>query len=159
RASRRTLAASIEEVTASPRAGHLRTMGITPDRQRASDLLDKAVKWAESSRRVPDEWTARAKRIDECPNKTFTPALGTALLPKATDERIDALALKEDSGQNAYPARNLAPSVLVPAAPDYGFDLRTTGREPLNNQPFFRYDRIDEIERVRPSARPFLPDL
>jgi hypothetical protein len=38
---------------------------------------------------------------------------------------------------------------LVPAAVEHRFDIRTTGPEPLNNQPFFRYDRVDEAERVR----------
>ena len=69
------------------------------------------------------------------------------------------MALKESTGPNAYSARGVAHGVLVPAAPAFGFDLRATGREPLNNQPFFRYDRIDEIDRVRPAAKPFLPDL
>ncbi len=75
--------------------------------------------------------------------------LGTGLLAKATDDGVDALALKENSGATAYSARGLGHNVLVPAAVEYGFDIRTTGREPLNNQPFFRYDRVDEADRVR----------
>src|SRR5690606_32640151 len=31
----------------------------------------------------------------------------------------------------------------------FGFSLRTTGHEPLNNQPWFRYNRIAEFERVK----------
>ena len=134
-------------------------MGITIDQGRAFDVLEDAVEWAQSPRAVPPDWVNRTRRIDECPNTTFTAALGTALLAKATDPRIDALALKATTGPNAYSARSVAHGVLVPAAPDFGFDLRATGREPLNNQPFFRYDRIDQIDRVRPAARPFLPDL
>ena len=34
----------------------------------------------------------------------------------------------------------------MPASVEFGFDLGATGREPLNNQPFFRYDRIDQME-------------
>jgi hypothetical protein len=75
--------------------------------------------------------------------------LGTGLLARATDNHIDALSLKETSGDSAYSARGLCHNVLVPASVEFGFDIRTTGREPLNNQPFFRYDRVDAAERVR----------
>jgi len=112
-----------------------------------------------SDRGVSEEWTDWTERIDRSPSKTFTVALGTALLARATNPEIDALALKATSGDNAYSARSVAHGVLVPGAVEYGYDLRATGREPLNNQPFFRYDRIDEIDRIHASARPYLPDL
>jgi hypothetical protein len=47
----------------------------------------------------------------------------------------------------------------VPFAKQHRISLRATGREPLNNQPFFRYDRIDKIDRIHTSARPYLPLL
>lgn len=134
-------------------------MGLTVDLEEARQLLDEAVEWAESKRTVPSEWTEWTERVDASPSKTFTVAFGTALLAKATNPDVDALALKATSGPNAYSARTLSHAVLVPGAVEHGFDLRATGREPLNNQPFFRYDRIDEIDRIHASARPFLPDL
>ena len=78
--------------------------------------------------------------------------LATALLARATDDRVDALSLKVESGDAAYLAWTLCHNVLVPASVTHGFSLRTTGREPLNNQPFFRYDRVDLAERVRNRA-------
>ena len=116
-------------------------------------MLERAVRRAQSGRPLPSEWVKRASKVAEGPSKTFTVALGTALLARATHPRIDPLALKESSGRRAYSARTLAHNVLVPAASEFRFDLRTTGREPLNNQPFFRYDRIDRMERVHTRAR------
>ena len=95
--------------------------------------------------------------ISQAPAKTYMPMLGTALLARATSEWVDTLALKETSGPNAYSARGLGHEVLVPASVEHGFSIRTTGREPLNNQPFLRYDRVDEVERVRfPEAHRYL---
>ncbi len=116
-------------------------------------MLVEALEWAQSTRSVPDEWTERTERIAESPSKTFTVALGNALLAKATNEAIDPLALKSTSNERSYSARTLAHNVLVPASIQFGFDLRATGREPLNNQPFFRYDRIDAMDRVHSGAR------
>ena len=80
--------------------------------------------------------------------KTYTPALGAALLAKATDNGIDPLAIKA-VGARDYSLRTVRHSILVPAAQAMGFSIRTTGREPLNNQPFFRYDHMTRIGRVR----------
>jgi hypothetical protein len=129
------------------------------DIEAARAVLAAAIELAASDRSVPTEWTEWTRQIDECPSTTFTVALGTALLAKATNPEIDALALKASSGPGAYSARAVGHNVLVPGAVQFGYDLRATGREPLNNQPFFRYDRIDEIARIHQSARPYLPKL
>ena len=132
-------------------------MGIKLDFQRARQRLHAAVSIAESDLAMPDEWERRVTLISEAPAKTYMPMLGTALLARATSEWVDALALKESSGSHAYSARGLGHEVLVPASVEHGFDIRTTGREPLNNQPFFRYDRVDAAERVRfPEAHRYL---
>lgn len=134
-------------------------MGLTVDLEHAYDVLDEAARLATSERLVPAAWTEWTRRIDASPSKTFTVALGTALLAKATNPDVDPLALKATSGPRAYSARTVGHRVLVPGSVRYGYDLRATGREPLNNQPFFRYDRIDEIDRIHASARPHLPNL
>lgn len=128
-------------------------MGITVAYDEARQRLIEAIRWAESTKAVPAEWTKRTAIIGESPSKTYTVALGTGLLARATDDRVDALALKESSSSSAYSARTLAHTILVPASVEYGFDLRATGREPLNNQPFFRYDRIDAMDRVHSRAQ------
>jgi hypothetical protein len=134
-------------------------MGLAVNQKAAKAILDEAAAWALSERPVPVEWVNWTHEVDASPSKTFTVALGTALLAKATNPNIDALALKATSGPQAYSARTIAHNVLVPGAAEHGYDLRATGREPLNNQPFFRYDRIDEIDRIHTNAKPFLPTL
>jgi hypothetical protein len=134
-------------------------MGLSVDREQTATVLKAAARLADSDGSVPEEWTQRTREIDECPSRSFTPALGTALLARATNPEIDALALKPEAGPHAYSARSVATNVLVPGAVKYGYDLRATGREPLNNQPFFRYDRIDRIDHVRNDAMPWVTAL
>lgn len=130
-------------------------MGITVDYDLAEERLEKAVQRARSEEALPDKWIEAAADMGNCPNITFVASLATGLLARATDPRVDALALKKSSGEYAYSARSLCHRVLVPPAYEYGYDLGATGREPLNNQPFFRYDRVDGFERIRSTAEPF----
>ena len=94
------------------------------------------------------------RQVAEATSKTFLIALATGLLARATSAETDALVLKATAdAPGAYGARSLAHDVLVPFIRAKGVDLRVRGREPLNNQPFFRYDRIDKMDRVHPRAR------
>lgn len=111
----------------------------------------EAITIAESTAKLPTEWHDFAQSVFEMRAKTYVAALGTALLAKATDSNIDTLAIK-NVGDRGYSLRTLGHTVLVPAARQFKFSLRATGREPLNNQPFFRYSHMSEIERVRDRA-------
>jgi hypothetical protein len=134
--------------------------GIRLDLAEARRRLEVAVEWAQDPAvALPAEWCERTMEVGRASSRTFVAVLGTALLAKATDLRADTLTLKENTGERAYSARGLCHQVLVPAAVDFGFHLGATGREPLNNQPFFRYNRVDEIERVPATARPALDHL
>ncbi len=128
-------------------------MGLTIDRRAAEKVFAKALARARSRRPLPREWLDRTRRVAEAKSKTFTPALGTALLAKATDRRIDAFSLREGEGHKSYSARNLAKEVLVPQCIASGIDIRTTGAEPLNNQPFFHSQKIGPDIHVRENAR------
>lgn len=130
-------------------------MGISLDYEQAHHRLERAIEWAFSDREVPKRWVDATRDMGDSPSKTYVAALGTGLLAKATDDRVDALALKVESSPDAYSARTLAHNVLVPPSREFGYDLGATGREPLNNQPFFRYDRIDEFERIATNAEPY----
>lgn len=113
----------------------------------ANEVLERAVTIAQSNADLPAEWLEAARSVFRLSAKTYTPALGTLLLAKATDSTVDALSIKA-TGENGYSIRTLGHNVLVPASVRYGFSIRTTGREPLNNQPFFRYEHMREIDRV-----------
>lgn len=128
-------------------------MPIRIDPSMARSVLAEAVTRAQSSHPVSDAWREWTERVGQATSKTYVAALGTALLGRATDAQIDPMSIKATEGAPAaYSARNLCHGVLVPASREHGFDLGATGREPLNNQPFFRYERMDVMERVRDQA-------
>jgi hypothetical protein len=124
-------------------------MGLTINKKWARGQLEQSIKLARSCAELPAVWSERTQRVAQFEDKTCLVVLGTALLATATDDTVDALTLKARAGNKAFSARGLAHEVLVPASIDHGFDLRTTGREPLNNQPFFYSDRVDDMPRVK----------
>lgn len=134
-------------------------MGVRIDRQLAAARLEEAVAWARSDRPVPANWSEATQQMQLAPSISYTPALGTALLARATNEHVDALSIKETYGRDSYSQRTLCHGVLVPGSVRFGFGLRASGREPLNNQPFFRYDHVSEIDRIQSAARPHFDQL
>lgn len=134
-----------------------------PDHERARRAFERALSKAESGDALPADWLARVERIGSGKAKTYTAVLGTALLARATDERIDPLTLKASAdhahGLRSYTARGLGHEVLVPLCQEHGVDLRVHGREPLNNSPFFRADRVNRgMEAKYPDELDYLVD-
>jgi hypothetical protein len=70
---------------------------------------------------------------------------------------VDAFSRKAQAETDgAYDARSLCHKVIVPLAPQLGFSIGVTGREPLNNQPYFRVSRAtkeDLLPLVKANAR------
>jgi SacI restriction endonuclease len=124
-------------------------LGIKISLAAARRRLEEAFEWASSDRPVPEAWTQFVEQTFQMTAKTYTPALGTVLLARATDDRVDPLSIKAQYGPTTYSLRTLGHEVLVPAAREFRFSIRNTGREPLNNQPFFRYDHMSVVDRVR----------
>lgn len=124
-------------------------MGITIDRRGAEGVFQRALRLARSDAELPEEWITRTDKVALAKSQTFTPALGTALLAKATDRRVDALSLKKRAGHKSYSARGLAKGVLVPQCRIADIDIRTKGAEPLNNHPFFGEASVDESLEVK----------
>lgn len=82
--------------------------------------------------------------------------IGTAMLAKATDPEVDLYAIKpkhSNGNPNAYSARSLCHSVLVPLSAEYGVSIGVNGREPLNNQPYFRMNSLGDDTPVHGNAR------
>ena len=125
-------------------------MGIVINRKLARQILLEEGASDSSGAPSPDDWLQRIRAFsDACvdSSKTHIAMLGTALLAKATDLRADAFAVKEGGATaGAYSVRSLGHGVLVPCAPALGINLGVTGREPLNNQPYFRVMRATEKE-------------
>ncbi|NTX63819.1 restriction endonuclease, SacI family [Myxococcus sp. CA051A] len=128
-------------------------MGLQIQRKAAEAIFARALELARSDAQLPEIWLERARRVSNAKSMTFVPVLGTALLAKATDRRVDALSLRESAGHKGYSARSLAKEVLVPCCIRAGVNIRNTGAEPLNNQPFLRAEHISLDLEVKPNAR------
>ena len=89
-------------------------------------------------------------------SKTHIAFLGTAMLARAMTREADLFAIKPQHARDnpkAFSARTLCHSVLVPLAAELGISLGVTGREPLNNQPYFRMTRLNDGTPVHPGGR------
>lgn len=138
----------------------------TVDLAAAQAAVDEAVNLADSDATTDTDrsWDDLVQRMsDEAERlgvRSYIAALGTALVAKAANRRIDVFSLKAaDDSPGAHDARRPAEKILVPASKKYRFSLGVPGRQPLNNQPFFRHQRIAASMRVRSHARPLLLSL
>src|SRR4051812_32911064 len=134
-------------------------MGIKIRGKLAAERFQDALGLARSGAALPDEWIARAGKVGESPSKTFVAMLGTALLARATDGRIDPLALQTGTSDRGYSARGLCTQVLVPCSVRAGLSLGTNRREPLNNHPFYSQPRVGLHLNVKDATRPHLATL
>lgn len=123
-------------------------MPITVSVESARDAVRRAFAIATSGEELPETWLEVARRTFAMQSKTYTPALGAVLTARATTAAVDPLSIKQAFGPTTYSLRSVGHLVLVPLAQELGFSIRTTKREPLNNQPFFRYSHMSEMNRV-----------
>ncbi len=135
-------------------------MGLQLDKKAATEILLREAQLAETED-APEDWIARIQRLSEiCEThnvRTHIAFLGTAILAKATDRSIDPFSIKATSSRpGAYSARGFGHGVLVPNAAELGIDLGTRGREPLNNQPYFRSVEVSSEMPIKENSRPAL---
>lgn len=133
-------------------------MGITISKNELELTLERAVARAEGKEQLSKTWEDRVLRMGECPSHSYVAALGTALLAKAADERVDALTVKFGAGVNAYSMRGVV-KILVEKTPLYHYHLGVKGPEPMNNQPWFHSSRVDRAVGVDQDAQPFHREL
>ena len=120
------------------------------DRAAATRVLREEAQ-ASVEESIDASWRVKFERLsklcEESGIRTHIAFMGTALLAKSMNRRADLFAIKPTHAKdnpNAYSARSLAHGVLVPLAAELGFSIGVTGREPLNNQPYFRMVRLDD---------------
>ena len=130
-------------------------MSIHFDRIEATAVVHAAAARADAGQ-LDHAWVAKVARLSRlCEadgSKTHIAMLGTAMLAKAMRLDVDLHAIKPTKARGnpgAYSARILCHSVLVPLAVDLHFSLGVTGREPLNNQPYFRIGRLGDDTPLR----------
>ena len=124
-------------------------------------LAIRIVRDAEAATSSPDAaWITKVEHLsrlcEEGISKTHIAFLGTVMIAKAFDRRADLFAIKPEHATgnlNAFSARTLCHGVLVPLAAELGISIGVTGREPLNNQPYFRMTRLGDDTPVHPGGR------
>ena len=134
-------------------------MSISFDRSEASALVRGVAGLAEPDQ-VDPIWFDRVKTLsrlcEEGVSKTHIAFLGTSMIAKSLRSDVDLFAIKpkhSPDNPRAYSARSLCHGVLVPLAPELGVSIGVTGREPLNNQPYFRMTRLGDDTPVHAGAR------
>jgi len=129
----------------------------------ASAATAAAVFRAEADGDAPVDagWSAKVEELSRLCEKggsaTHIAFLVTAMLAKAVNGSVDLYAIKpthSDGNPNAYSARSLCHGVIVPLAAELGVNIGVNGREPLNNQPYFRMTRLGDGTPVHTRARP-----
>ena len=133
-------------------------MGIRFDRTESESVVRAAAAEADNGRFHRAWFKKVAKLSDLCEgnaSKTHIAFLGTAMIAKAMRLDVDLRAIKPTRARGnprAYSARSLCHSVLVPLAAELGISIGVTGREPLNNQPYFRIIRLGDETPVHPKG-------
>jgi hypothetical protein len=136
-------------------------MSVRTNKGALREALERAVRIADRGQDIPNRWLQRTEHMGDSPSKTFVAFLGNALLARATyGEAIDPRAIKLRAGERGYSVRGTV-SVLVDGKRDFGYGLGAEKAEPLNNQPFLRPARVEEIglETVKAGAREYLRSL
>jgi hypothetical protein len=125
----------------------------------AKELLRTEAQLA-SEEGVDHYWETRVERLSQlCSTgsaKTHIAFLGTAMLAKALDATVNLYAIKPkhaEAHENSFSARSLCHGAIVPVSAEIGMQIGVTGREPLNNQPYFRMKRLDDGTPVLGSSR------
>lgn len=137
-------------------------MALTIQPDRAVRHLEEALRRArDESYQVSELWLDRLTELEAWKgNKLAITVFGTAALAKATEPEVDPLALIDRSGDpHSYNARTFAREILAPQAKRLGILLGTGAPDPLAGSPWFGPERIDRIDKWRPSARPRADNL
>ena len=134
-------------------------MWIRFDRRQATAVVRRADADVEAGR-IDSRWREKVATLsglcEASESRTHIAFIGTAMLAKVLRADVDLFAVKPTANPGnprTYSARTLCHGVLVPLAVDLGFSLGVTGREPLNNQPYFRIGRIGDGTPVHARAR------
>ena len=137
-------------------------MPITINPRVAQQILREEADAVSAGEPIDQAWRRKIEALSSLceepgSSRTHIAFLAVQLLAKAVEPRVDLYAIKPDhapGNTRAFSARTLCHGVIVPLSVELGFHLGVTGREPLNNQPYFRMTRLGDGTPVRASAKP-----
>ncbi len=108
-------------------------------------------KAADSQAEIDKNWESQIEKFSNlCKiggSVTHIAVLATSILAKVSNPNVDLYAIKPkhaSNNQNAYSARSLCHKVVVPLSAELEVNIGVNGREPLNNQPYFRMTRLGD---------------
>jgi hypothetical protein len=109
---------------------------------------------------VDQNWVAKVERVSKmCADgaaKTHVAFLATSMLARAVDAKADLFYIKPTlykDRPNSYSARTLSEHVIVPLSAELGFSIGVSGKQPLNNQPYFRMTFLGDATPVHSGGR------
>ncbi len=105
-------------------------------------------------------WTAKVERVSQmCAQgapKTHIAFLATSMLARSAAAKADLFYIKPKlakDNKSAYSARVLSEKVLVPLSAELGFSIGVSGKQPLNNQPYFRMSFLGDDTPISGAGR------
>lgn len=127
----------------------------------AATVFNEAARDVAAGTQIDEQWAEKIEHLSVLciagKASTHIAFLGTSILAKATTDQVDLMAIKPDhapGNPHSYSARILSETVLVPLAAEHSVHIGVTGRQPLNNQPYFRMTSLGDGTPVHTKSRP-----
>lgn len=109
---------------------------------------------------IDQGWTAKVEKVSQmCAEgapETHVAFLATSMLARSLNADADLFYIKPTlykDKPNAYSARTLSEQVLVPLSAELGFSIGVSGKQPLNNQPYFRMTFLGDATPIHSGGR------
>ena len=131
-------------------------MAGTLSKTELQQTLERAFRIATSNDDLPQLWLAR-QRSAQSPSVAFVAGVGSVLLAKATDPRIDAFILQARAGGTGAFSLRSAATVLASNRHAFGYDIGSTSdQDPINHSTLNGFTRWDAaLDRITPSHKAF----
>jgi hypothetical protein len=126
-------------------------MGITIPASLIEQTFADALALARGGTSLIAEFEEATEVVGRSRSKTFTPVMGTALLAKAAEPRVDILSLLARSGPSGFSASRIG-GIFFEKVSAAGIDARCRSRAFHNNNPFEGEERIGQFPSCRDQA-------
>jgi hypothetical protein len=122
-----------------------------------AETLERAYLLAISKQKLPATWIKRAEQLSESPSVAFIAAVGSVLLAKATDPKVDALVIQAREGSAGAFNLRAAATALGGKKRAFGYDIGSSSdRDPINHGTLVGSTRWDvALDRIRDDHKPF----
>ncbi len=132
-------------------------MPITLHAEELAQTLERAYVLAIGKQALPSVWIKRAEQLADSPSVAFIAAIGSVLLAKATDPKVDALVIQTREGSAGAFNLRAAATALGAKKRAFGYDIGSSSdRDPINHGTLVGSTRWDvALDRIRDDHKPF----